>query len=206
MIALVIADDQTLLREGVRRIVAEHADIEVVGEATSADALLALLGTTQANVLLLDVNLPGPGVRRLMLDLRQRRRRPRVLALSGNPDRRHALAVLRAGAAGYLTTYHSGARLIEAIRLVAAGRRVHLESPERFEGSRARDWPEGLSDREREVLRLLSGGQTGREVAQQLGLSPKTVSTYRTRIMEKLRLHSTADLVRYALEKGLGED
>ena len=209
MIRLFIADDHAMVREGLRRILADHSDVQVVGEAATADEVLQTLGRVDADVALLDVSMPGPGILELLRVLRDIAPKTRALVVSMHPEEQYATRVLRAGAAGYVNKDQPPERLVEAIRKAARGGRfvspelaevlaAALESGQTEEPSVA-----GLSDREFEVLRLLGSGKSLKRIAAQLGLSPKTISTYRLRIMEKLRLRTTAELIRYAIEQGL---
>jgi len=201
MIRLLIADDRPLIRDGLRRIINDHGELRALGEAANADELVALLQRVHADVVLLDTSLPGPGLVELVEQLSRRRRSPRILvvgARTGDPAVRRAL---RSGAAGAVSRDDTTATLIDAVRTVAAGKRVVSSL---FARKPAPPVP-GLSERELEVLRHFGSGRSGREVAEELGLSPKTVSTYRTRILKKLGLHNGGELVRYALERGLAE-
>ena len=208
MIRVVIADDHPVVRTGLRQIATLGAEIEVIGEAGTGDEVLALLARNGADVLLLDVSMPGPGVFRLVKALLESHPRLRILVLSMHPEDQYAARLLQAGAAGYLTKDRSPEDLVEAIRRVHAGRRyISLQFAEELAGRLAgppADAPhETLSNREFEVLCRLGGGLTVKEVAEALGLSCKTVSTYRTRLREKMNFHTNADLVRYVHGRGL---
>lgn len=208
MIRLAIADDHPIVREGLRRIATDDAGISVAGEASTADELFRLLGAKPVDVVLLDVSMPGSAFVETLRDLRQRHPSVKVLVLSVHPEDQWALRALRAGAAGYLTKDHSPEQLIAAIRRVARGGKYVSETlAEKLAGlvdnGGAHAPHERLSDREFEVLRALGGGMRVKDVAEQLHLSPKTVSTYRVRLLEKMGLSSEADLVRYAMEHDL---
>ena len=210
MIKLFIADDHPIVREGLRRMMAENADVRVVGEASNGTELLEKIGWSDASVLLLDISMPGPGVLELLQELRQRRPGLHVLVLSMHPEEQYAVRVLRAGADGYLTKEHSGDHLLDAIRRVAQGGKYVTPSlAERLAfglvaPNRAHPH-EALSDREYAVFRYIVAGLSLKQIAATLELSPKTVSTYRTRVLEKMGLKTNADLVRYALEHDLTE-
>lgn len=209
MIRLLIADDHPVVREGLRRIVADHSGLEVVGEAVDGDQVLTSLPRIPADVILLDVSMPGPGFLHVLERLRAEHPSVAVLVLSVHPEDQYAVRALRAGAAGYLTKDHSPEQLIEAIRKVHRGGKYI--SPSLAERLAANLTPtgaqalrhEGLSHREYEVLCLLGSGQTVKEISAELRLSPKTVSTYRSRVLEKMQATSNADLVRYAAQHGL---
>jgi len=208
MIRLLIADDHPVVRAGLRRIVQETPGLEVVGEVANGDELLARLPRVPADIVLLDVSMPGPGFLEVLQRLRSEHPSVAVLVLSVHPEDQYAVRALRAGASGYLTKDHSPEELTEAIRRVHRGHKyVSPQLAERLAtdlvagGRDVRH--ERLSDREYEVLCLLGSGSTVKEIARSLHLSPKTVSTYRTRILEKMQVATNADLVRYAAQHGL---
>jgi DNA-binding NarL/FixJ family response regulator len=208
MIRLLIADDHPVVREGLRRIVQDAPGLEVVGEVASGPELLERLPRLPADIVLLDVTMPGPGFLEVLQRLRSEHPTVAVLVLSVHPEDQYAVRALRAGASGYLTKDHSPEELTEAIRRVYRGHKyVSPQLAERLAtdlAAGARDHRhELLSDREYEVLCLLGSGRTVKDIARSLKLSPKTVSTYRTRVLEKMRASSNADLVRYAALNGL---
>ena len=208
MIRVAIADDHPIVREGLRRIVSEDGGITVAGEASSAVELFRLLGAAPVDVVLLDVSMPGTTFIDTLKDLRRVHASVKVLVISAHPEDQWAMRSLQAGAAGYLTKDHSPEQLVLAIRRVARGGKFVSESmAERLAGmmdsGRARAPHETLSDREFEVLRALGSGMMVKDVAAQLSLSAKTVSTYRTRLLEKMGLKSKADLVRYVVSHDL---
>ena len=207
MIRLLIADDHPVVREGLKRLAAECPDMQVVGEAEDGDGVAALLDT-QADVLLLDLSMPGPGFLETLQRVQKQRPGLRVLVLSVHPEDQFAVRALRAGAAGYLTKDHSPQELLGAIRRVySGGRYVSPALADKLVfalGSGAERPPHAaLSDREYHVLCMAAMGKTVKEIAAELSLSPKTVSTYRRRILEKLRLSTHAEAVRYAIREGL---
>jgi two-component system invasion response regulator UvrY len=204
MIRIAIADDHPIVREGLRRIASDDAGISVTGEAATAEELFRILGTTPVDVVLLDVSMPGAAFIDTLRELRERHSSVKVLVISAHPEDQWAMRALRAGAAGYLTKDHSPEQLVQAIRRVARGGKYVSESmAEKLAGmvdnGRARAPHERLSDREFEVLRALGSGMLVKDVAAQLQLSAKTVSTYRARLLEKMGLKSKADLVRYVV-------
>ncbi len=208
MIRLAIADDHPVVREGLRRIATDGAGIVVIGEASTAAELMLLLAAVPVDVLLLDVSMPGSNFVETLGTLRERHPSVKVLVLSVHPEDQWALRSLRAGAAGYLTKDHSPEQLVEAVRRVArGGRYVSATLAERLatsiDNGPGRAPHERLSDREFEVFRGLGSGLSVKEVAESLGLSAKTVSTYRARLLEKMGLGTNADLVRYVVENGL---
>jgi len=208
VIRVAIADDHPIVREGLRRIVSDDASISVAGEASTAAELFRLLLATAVDVILLDVSMPGATFIETLQDLRKRHNTVKVLVISAHPEDQWAMRSLQAGASGYLTKDHSPEQLVLAIRRVARGGKYVSESmAERLAGmvdAAANRAPhEQLSDREFEVLRALGSGMMVKEVAAQLKLSTKTVSTYRTRLLEKMGLKTKADLVRYVVAHNL---
>lgn len=210
MIRLLIADDHPIVREGLRRIAADQPGISVVAEAASASEALERVANTAVDVMLLDVSMPGPTFIEVLQQIRRDHPSVKVLVLSVHPEDQWAVRALRAGAAGYLTKDHSPEQLIEAIRRVYRGSKyVSAALAEKLaiglEAGGAATPHEGLSDREYEVLRALGTGLSVKDVAGRLSLSPKTVSTYRTRILEKMQMRTNADLVRYVRDHALGD-
>jgi len=207
-IRIFIADDHPIVRQGLRRIVEADPGMVISGEADAAAALLAGLETKATDLVLLDVSMPGGLFLETLKELRTRHPTIRVLALSVHPEDEWAVRALRAGASGYLTKDHSPEQLLEAIRRVyRGGKYVSPSLAERLasqlDGGGQRAPHELLSDREFEVMRRLGSGLTISQIASELALSAKTVSTYRTRILEKMAVTTNADLVRYAARYGL---
>jgi DNA-binding NarL/FixJ family response regulator len=203
MIRVLLADDHKIVRDGLKRILAAQADMQVTGEAASGDEALALVKANDYDVAVLDMSMPGLSGMDLIKRLRIERPALRLLVLSMHGEQQYAARVLKAGAAGYLGKDSAGESLVVAIRKVAAGG-VHISEAAAASLVQARNAPhEALSDREFEVLRLLVDGLGPTEIGEKLHLSVKTVSTHKTRILEKLGLGSTAELVRYALDNKL---
>ena len=207
-IRIFIADDHPIVRQGLRRIVEADPGMVISGEADAAAALLAGLETKATDLVLLDVSMPGGLFLETLKELRTRHPTIRVLALSVHPEDEWAVRALRAGASGYLTKDHSPEQLLEAIRRVyRGGKYVSPSLAERLasqlDGGGQRAPHELLSDREFEVMRRLGSGLTIWQIASELALSAKTVSTYRARILEKMAVATNADLVRYAARHGL---
>jgi two-component system, NarL family, invasion response regulator UvrY len=210
MIRILIADDHPIVRAGLRRIAEDDRGISVTAEAPSGDAALVALRQHVADVVLLDVSMPGTPFTETLRLLREEHPTVRVLVLSAHPEDQWAIRALRGGASGYLTKDHSPEQLLDAIRRVhRGGRYVSPTLAERLAAQLGQDFVgaphEELSDREFDVLRGLGTGRSVKEVAESLGLSPKTVSTYRTRLMEKLGFATNSDLVRYCVEHGLSD-
>ena len=207
-IRIFIADDHPIVRQGLRRIVEADPGMVISGEADAAAALLAGLETAATDLVLLDVSMPGGLFLETLRELRTRHPTIRVLALSVHPEDEWAVRALRAGASGYLTKDHSPDQLLEAIRRVYRGGKyvsptLAEQLAKQLDGGGQRPPHELLSDREFEVMRRLGSGLTVSQIAGELALSVKTVSTYRTRILEKMAVTTNADLVRYAARYGL---
>jgi DNA-binding NarL/FixJ family response regulator len=208
MIRVAIADDHPIVRQGLRRIATEGGKIAVTGEAATAAELFRLVAGVPVDVVLLDVSMPGSTFVETVRELREKFPSVRVLVLSVHPEDQWALRALRAGASGYLTKDHSPEQLVEAIHRVARGGKYISESlAEKLAGlvdlGTLHVPHEQLSDREFAVLCSLGRGMTVKDVAEQMQLSAKTISTYRARLLEKMGFSSNADLVRYVAEHDL---
>jgi two-component system, NarL family, invasion response regulator UvrY len=208
MIRVVLADDHAMVREGIRRVLEERTGITVVGEAAGAPELFAALCRVEADVVVLDIAMPGPGIVETLRQVRTIRPRARSLVVTAYPEADYAVRVLRAGAAGYLTKDRSLDQLVDAVRRVYRGG-IYV-SPAlgealaaRLLGGEREPSHGALSDRELEVLKGLAEGQPLKAIAGRMAVSPKTVTTYRGRVLRKLGLRGNADLVRYAVEHGL---
>ena len=210
MIRVVIVDDHAIVRRGVRQIVAEHPGIEVVAEAGDYAELTTYLRDGDCDVVLLDVALPGKNGIEILKSLRERHPRIRVLMFSTYPEDQYAVRALKAGASGYVNKSSAPEKLAEAIQQVALGRRyITPEVAESLAASLAepesRKPHELLSDREFQTLRLIASGRKLSEIADELAISPKTVSVYRARVLEKLKLRTNTELARYAVANELVE-
>jgi DNA-binding NarL/FixJ family response regulator len=210
MIRVVMADDHTILREGLKQILSAAEGIEVVGEATDGHEVLQRVRNTECDVLLLDLSMPGRSGMDLIKQVKSERPRLRILVLSMHGEQQYAVRAVRAGASGYLTKDSAATQLVAAIRKVAAGGAyISAEVAEQLALSampRAEGPPHtALSDREYEVFRLLVAGKTVTDIAEKLNLSVKTVSTHKARLMEKMGMETQADLIRYAIAHGLAD-
>lgn len=208
MIRVFIADDHAVVRRGVRQILEEVDDVVVAGEAGTVRETLQAVRKNDYDVVLLDIAMPDGGGLEALEQLKSLKPKARVLILSMYPERQYAVRALRTGAAGYLTKDSAPEELITAIRQVARGGKYVTQSlaeqlADELQGEMPKEPHEALSDREYQVMRLLATGKTVSEIAADLSLSVKTVSTFRARILEKLHLKNTAEIVRYVLEKGL---
>jgi DNA-binding NarL/FixJ family response regulator len=204
MIRVLIADDHSIVRDGLKRILAATTDIQVAGEAADGDQALALVKANDYDVAMLDMSMPGLSGIDLIKRLKLEKPKLKILVLSMHGESQYAARVLKAGAVGYLNKDSAADVLLAALRKIAAGG-VHIGDAAAASLLQAGEKPghEALSDREFEVMRLLVEGLGPTEIGERLHLSVKTVSTHKTRILEKLNLGSTAELVRYALEHKL---
>ena len=192
------------MRDGLKRILAATTDLQVTGEAASGDEALALVKANDYDVVMLDMSMPGLAGIDLIKRLRLEKPKLRILVLSMHGESQYAARALKAGAAGYLSKDSAAEVLLGALRKIAAGG-VHIGEAAAASLLQTNDRlpHEALSDREFEVMRLLVEGLGPTEIGERLHLSVKTVSTHKTRILEKLNVGSTAELVRYALEHRL---
>ncbi len=203
MIRILIADDHKIVRDGLKRILAAQEDMVVTAEAASGDEAFTLVKKNDHDVVLLDMSMPGLSGMDLIKRLRIEKPKLRILVLSMHGEQQYAARALKAGASGYLNKDSAAEMLVGAIRKIAAGG-VHIGDAAAASLMAADKAPhEALSDREFEVLRLLVEGLGPTEIGEKLHLSVKTVSTHKTRILEKLNVGSTAELVRFALEHKL---
>ncbi|MET0621960.1 MAG: response regulator transcription factor [Pyrinomonadaceae bacterium] len=208
MFRVLIVDDHPVVRRGLREILADERDLEV-SEAADPHEALSLIRERSWSLVVLDIDLPGRGGLELLKDARRERPRLPVLMLSVYPEEQFALRTLRAGASGYLSKDSAPEDLARAVRQILQGGKFFGErvveqlmcSP--TERAAAAHPHELLSDREFQVLCLFGCGKSVKEIARELSLSPPTVSTYRARILEKMQLRTTAELVRYAVQNRL---
>ena len=207
MIRVAIADDHAVVRAGLRQFLAEHEDLSVVAECADGRALMDVVRADAADVVLLDIAMPGQSGVDLLLAIKARAPSLPVLMLSSYPEEHYATTLLRQGAAGYLGKDTDPEEIVRAIRLVAGGRRyiTPVVAEQLAAGLGADDRPahEKLSERELQVFLHLARGETVGQLAESLSLSVKTVSTYRSRVLEKMGLASNSDLTYYALKHGL---
>jgi DNA-binding NarL/FixJ family response regulator len=202
MIRVVLADDHPVVRQGLIRMLADGG-IKVVADVGNAGALMDALGRVEADVVVLDINMPGRSGIEALAEIRKHFPRVGALVLSVHPEEQFAVRAIRAGAAGYLTKDAAPAQLVEAVRALAAGQRYITPAvANALAGALHRSGRpphDDLSGRELRVLTMIGAGRTVSEIAAELSISVKTVSTYRTRILEKLELKTTAELARYAI-------
>ncbi len=211
MIRVIIADAHAVVREGIRRILADAGDVEVVAEAADGTELLAQLERAPCDVVLLDLSMPGlPGLEALRTIRAVCPSLP-ILVLSMHPEEQYAARTIRLGASGYLDKAGKPSELIHALRIVAGGS-MYVTPPvaeqlvDRARQASSQLPHEALSNREFEVVCLMAAGKKLSDIARELSISVKTVSTFRGRILEKLGLRTTAEIIRYAIEHGLSKD
>jgi two-component system, NarL family, response regulator NreC len=213
-IHVLLADDHTILRAGLKMMLNIQPDIEVIGEASDGKQAIAEAQRLSPDVILMDITMPECNGIEATRQVKRLLPETRVLVLTMHENEEYLFQVLRAGASGYILKEAADTELISAIRAVYAGRFYLSPSAQslmigdyllRVRTGEERDSYSALTEREREILKLVAEGYTNNQIAEQLFISPKTVDTHRTHIMDKLNLHSRAELVKYAMRRGLLE-
>ena len=211
MVRVVIADDHTIVREGLKQLLLAAGSFEIAGEARDGFEVLKIAREKEFDVLLLDLSMPGKSGMDLIKQVKSERPRLRVLVLSMHQEHQYAVRAIKAGASGYLTKDSASTQLVSAIEKVASGGAfISAEVAEQL-ALGAMPQTEGpphasLSDREYQVFRMLVSGKAVSEIANELNLSVKTVSTHKARLMEKMGIENQAELVRYAMKHRLVDD
>jgi len=208
MIRVLLADDHAIVRAGLKEILADTGDIEVAGEAANGQEVLARVSAQDFDIAVLDLSMPGRNGIELIKLVKAEKPKLRILVLSMHSEEQYAVRALKAGASGYLSKESAADQLVAAIRRIAAGGAyVTPETAERLAlGAAPRAEAAAytlLSDREFQVFRMIARGASVSEIARELSLSVKTISTHKTRIMDKMGLANQAELIRYALEHKL---
>jgi DNA-binding NarL/FixJ family response regulator len=208
MIRIFITDDHSLIREGLKKIINDEKDISIIGEAGNAKDTMSFVLSKNIDILILDLNLPDKSGLDLLKELKSLKPELKILILSMHPEDRFAMRVLRAGASGYITKESVGEELVRAIRKVYNGGKYVSESLAEMlaieiQGGGDKPIHEILSDREFQVLQMIASGKTLAEISETLSLAVTTISTYRARVLEKLNLHSNAELIHYAITNKL---
>jgi len=208
MTTVLIADDHEMIREGLCRVIEEDDSFRVIGQAATGAEALEKVKRLKPDVLLLDVVMPGRDGLEIVEELKKWNSKLKILMLTALAEDQYALRCLRAGADGFLSKGKASAELLDAVRKIRGGGKYISETVATLLAinmGKNHDGPvhEQLSDREFQVLRLIGAGQTVSEIASQLNLSVKTVSTYRARILEKTEMRNNAELIRYAIQHGL---
>jgi len=206
-IKIIIADDHPLFRRGLKHALEETNDIQVIGESSNGEDLLSLIKDCIPEIILLDISMPGKSGLDLLKQLKSDYPKLPILILSVYPEEQYAVRFLKAGASGYLTKESAAEKLAEAIRkIVGGGKYASTEVIEKlaFDFSNSDKAPhETLSDREFQVFGMISIGKSLTEIGVELSLSVKTISTHRTRILEKMKMKKNAELIRYAITRNL---
>jgi two-component system response regulator NreC len=214
-IRVLIVDDHTILRAGLRMLLNAHRDIEVIGEASDGSQAISAAQRLQPDVILMDIAMPETNGIDATREIKRLMPETRVLVLTMHENEEYLFQVLRAGASGYILKEAADTELVTAIRVVYGGRFYLSPSAQsmmvgdylqRVRTGEERDSYGALTEREREILKLVAEGYTNSQIGERLTISPKTVDTHRTHIMDKLNLHSRAELVKYAIRRGLLED
>jgi len=208
MIKILIADDHAVVRKGLKQILAETTDIVAADEAINGQEVLEKIRKNDYDIVMLDISMPGRNGLDILKQVKNEKPEMSVLILSMHPEEQYAVRALKAGASGYLTKDSAPDELILAIRKISQGRKYITSSlAERLafylEVDSEKPLHEALSDREYEVMRMIASGKTVKEIAEELFLSIKTISTYRSRIMEKMGMKNNTELVHYALKNRL---
>jgi DNA-binding NarL/FixJ family response regulator len=211
-IRVLIADDHAILRDGVRALLALSEDITVVGEAANGQQAVELARTLGPDVILMDIAMPGLGGLEATIEIRKDNPQAKILVLTQYEDREYIRRFLKAGVSGYVLKKAAGAELTTAIRAVSRGglvldpdvaREAMREQVGPATSGQAADPYEALTDREKQVLKLVAEGHSNKEVAELLDISVKTAMSHREHIMQKLDLHSRTDLIRFAIQQGV---
>jgi len=208
MTRILIADDHTLFREGLKHIMAEYPELVVADEASNGTEVLDKIWNNDYDMVLLDITMPGMTGLEALKQLKNEKPKLPVLVLSMHPEEQYAVRVIRAGASGYLRKESAPDELITAIRQISQGRKYITPSlAEKLafevEADSEKAPHDILSDREYQVLRMIAEGKTVKYIAKELSLSAKTVSTYRARIMEKMKMKTNAELMHYVMKHRL---
>ena len=205
---ILLVDDHQIVRAGLAQYIAEHDDLTVAAEAASGDEAIRLIRQEEFDVVILDISMPDKNGIDTLRVIKQLKPTLHVLVLSGYPETHYAVNMLRAGANGYLSKDAAADEMIRAIRIVARGRRYLSEAAadlvsDQLMRPSEKMMHETLSEREFQIFRKLAAGQSPTAIADELHLSVKTVSTYRTRVLEKMSLKNNADLTYYAIKNAL---
>ena len=208
MIRILIVDDHVMFREGLKQILAKHSDMRVVDEAGSGQEAMEKVLRHKLDVILLDISLPGRNGPELLSEIKKNKSDLAVLVLSMHPEDQYAIRMMKAGALGYMTKESAPEELISAIRKVATGRRyisskLAEEMAVALDTNTAKLPHQLLSNREFQVMRMLASGKTLKDIADEIMISEKTVTTYRARILEKMKLKNNTEITIYAIENKL---
>lgn len=208
MIRVLIADDHPIVRQGLKQILSQEPEFSVCGEAQTSQDVLDLIRKQSWDVVILDISMPGRGGLDVLKDIKRERPKLPVLILSMHPEDQYAIRALRAGASGYVTKESAPEELVSAVRkIIRGGKYISPTLAERLaleiEAPTEKPPHELLSDREYQVLVMIASGKTVSQIADELSLSVKTISTYRARLLEKMKMKTNAELTHYAIENKL---
>lgn len=208
MINILVADDHSIVREGLKQIVTQSPEMAVIGEAANGQQVLELIHKTDYDLILLDISMPGRGGIDTLKQLKILKPQIPVLILSMYPEDQYAIRAIKAGASGYLTKESAPEELIGAIKKVAlGGKYVSADLAEKLVDKLGSDTQQQnhtmLSDREYQVMIMIASGKTVKEIGDELSLSVKTISTNRTRSLKKMRMKNNAEFTYYAIKRGL---
>lgn len=208
MIKVLVADDHPLLRNGLQQVLAHEPDITIAGEAGDCEQVLTMIAEASWDLLILDLTMPGKGGIDILRDIRKLRPDLPVLVLTMHPEEQFAVRAIRAGASGYLTKTNVVGEVVTAVRKILTGKKyVSANLAEMLanalDSDSTRSPHETLSDREFQVMCKIASGRTVSQIAIELTLSVKTVSTYRARVLEKMHMGNNAELTRYAIQHSL---
>ena len=208
MTNIIIVDDHPIVRQGLKQVLSEEPDMAILGEAQNSQEVLELIRKQDWDIVVLDITMPGRGGLDVLKEIKHERPKLPVLILSIHPEDQYAVRALRAGASGYLTKESAPEELVRAIRkILRGGKYVSSALAEKMafnlDMEAGKPLHETLSDREYQVLLMIASGKTTSEIAEEMALSVKTVSTYRARILEKMKMKSNVDLTYYVIKNNL---
>jgi DNA-binding NarL/FixJ family response regulator len=210
MLNIIIADDHEIVREGLKKILAKMIDMNIADEASTGEELLSKLRKNNFDLVILDISMPGAGGIETLKEIKMQWPKLPVLILSMHPEEQYAIRTLKEGASGYITKDSISDKLIEAINIVSKGRKyvspiVAEKLAAYFDKDYSAELHEKLSGREFQVMRFIATGKTVSQIGDELNLSHKTISTYRTRILEKMQMKTNAELTHYVINNKLIE-
>ena len=210
MIEIILVDDHAIVREGIRRIIDDTPGITIFSEASTGEGALELIKKKKYDLVILDISMPGKNGLQTLKEIKKYNEKIPVLMLSMHAEEQYAMRAIKAGASGYLTKESASDQLVSAIRKIHDGRKyisagvAELLVTDIYHDDEKHPH-EYLSDREFEIFKLIIRGNSAKIIAANLSISDKTVSTYRSRIMKKMDMHSTADLIHYAIENNISD-
>ena len=208
MINILIVDDHLIVREGIKRIINDTPDMKIVAEASTGNEAINLIWKNKYNLIILDISMPGQNGLQTLKLIRKHDKTIPVLMLSMHSEEQYAMRSIKAGASGYMTKDTASSQLVTAIRKINIGRKfissevAELLTTDLYHDNE-KEAHEHLSDREFEILKMIGKGTTTKSISEELLISPKTVSTYRSRILDKLNMQNNSDLIHYVIDYNL---